>query len=183
MKKHYNHIALTIIAVLFALVISLGAASAADHPDPEIGIQAPTFSLMTPDGERIYLRDYCGELRQPWKKRSKGPVILSFFNSTCKPCVDEIKELHRIAENYGDKVKIFLIAAGEDKQKVKQCIDERGYKLTTLVDQYLIVSAKYGNPQVVPKLVLIDGEGIVRYFKNGYEEKNITELEKMIEEM
>ncbi|MBC8277162.1 MAG: TlpA family protein disulfide reductase [FCB group bacterium] len=164
----------------FIIASNLGVILAADYPDPETGTLAPTFSLLTVDGERVYLRDYCGELRQPWKEREKCPVILSFWNSTCQPCKDEIRELHRIAEEYGDKVKILLIAAGEDRETVRNCVTERGYTLETLVDQYLIVSGKYGNPQVVPKLALIDCEGIIRYFKKGYEEKNIKELEELI---
>ena len=172
-----------ILILILSPIIFSGAdpAPSTDYPDPEIGAPAPTFSLLNADGKRIYLRDYCGDLRQPWKQREKCAVILSFWNSTCQPCKEEIIALHRLAEEYGDKVKILLIAAGEDRETVRNCVTERGYTLETLVDQYLIVSQKYGNPQVVPKLVVIDCEGIIRYFKKGYEEKNIVELEGMIE--
>jgi thiol-disulfide isomerase/thioredoxin len=135
------------------------------------------------NGERMFLRDYCGELRFTPNSPHKYPVVLSFFSTTCQPCKVEIKELHLLAEKFHEKVKFFLIAVGEEKDPVYAHITAQKYTIPVLLDQYLIVSGKYGDAQVVPKLVLVDMEGKIRLFKMGYEPKNIKELEELLEQL
>ncbi len=54
-----------------------------------IGTQAPDFSLTDINGNTISLQ------------QSKGKVIvLNFWFTSCKPCIDEIPELNEVFENY-----------------------------------------------------------------------------------
>lgn len=172
------------LTIFVLLVLTNNGFGGEEWKDPVVGSDAPTFSLMTPTGERIYLRDYCGvELRQPWKSNVKYPVVISFFSSICEPCKNEIAELHKLNEKYGEKVKFLLVNVGESNQEVKKCLDERGYTLPTLIDQYLVVSKMYGNPQVVPKLAVVDKEGKLAFFVKGYEAENMEKLEKLLEKL
>ncbi|NQS97536.1 MAG: TlpA family protein disulfide reductase [candidate division Zixibacteria bacterium] len=169
-----------IIQFILLFHITLSCAYSDEFEAPGIGGSAPTFSLMTVDGERVYLRDYCGNIRHNWQNKEKFPVVLSFFSTTCRPCQVEIKHLHRLAEKYQGTVKFFLIAVGEPIDKVQTYVEERQYTIPVLLDQYLVVSELYGNPQAVPKLVLMDSEGVVRLFKVGYEAETINRLDALL---
>lgn len=148
------------------------------------GDPAPKFVLPQIGGERVFLSDMCGEkLRQPWKNTVKYPVVISFFSSTCEPCKVEIPILEEIAKGYTDKVKFFLIGVGEPEEAVKACVEERGYSLPVLVDQFMMASKNYGDARKVPKLALIDKEGVVRMFHEGYKEENMEELKKLLGEV
>ena len=76
----------------------------------KINDTAPKFVLQSLEGEHVFLRDYCGELRQPWKNKIKYIVILSFFTTYCQPCLKEIPELEKLSEKFHNKeLKIFLV--------------------------------------------------------------------------
>ena len=177
-----NTKSLFIIILLFLLPLSRTICE--ESPPPKVGDDAPTFSLLSLDGDRIYLRDYCGEkIRQAWRNQGKFPVVLSFFSTTCKPCVEEIGQLHNLADKFRERAKFFLIAVGEPAQKVRTFVKKRNYSIPVLIDQYLVVSEKYGDPQQVPKLVLMDAEGVIRLFKIGYEEETMIRLELILYEI
>ena len=167
------------------LTIPFFAVFSAENGNPPIyeGQPAPTFSLLNLQGERIFIRDYCGDLRQRWKNPHTYPVVLNFYTTFCRPCGVEIQQLHQLANKYGTQAKFFLIAVGEPEEKVKNHADSLHYTLPILIDRYQVVSALFGDPQIVPKLVLIDPDGIIRFFKTGYDESNIDKLDELLKEM
>ena len=170
----------TSLVILFIPVCILSA-FASDTPILKPGDPAPKFVLPELGGDRVFLSDMCGEkLRQPWKNTIKYPVVISFFSSTCEPCKIEIPLLQEIAKDYPDSVKFFLIAVGEPEEKVKAFVEEQGYTLPVLVDQFMMVSKNYGDARKVPKLALIDKEGVIRLFCEGYSEENMEELKGLL---
>ena len=64
---------------------------------------APKFVLQNLKGEDVFIRNYCGQLRQPWKNKTKHVVFLSFFTTYCKPCLKEIPDLEKISTEYSDE--------------------------------------------------------------------------------
>ena len=109
-----------VVGIIFLTISFLFGGGAAVEP----GSPAPTFSLPDLEQNYISLRDYCGEkLRKPWKNKEKHVVIISFFATWCKPCMEEIPHLEAIAQKYRNRhVKIFLIDVGEETQKVADFI-------------------------------------------------------------
>lgn len=140
-----------------------------------IGDDAPSFVLKDLSGEYIFLRDYTGKkLRQPWKKREKHVVVLSFFATWCIPCRTEIPILGKIAARYKDELLlIYLLDLEEKAEKIIPFIEEFNVSIPVLLDEYGVVAKKYGmvsekdNLAALPQLFLIDKEGTIRYLSRG----------------
>ena len=167
----------SVLITLFYSVIALNTFQAsqlfAQEPDSvkkvvAVGDEAPRFVLKDLSGEYVYLRDYTGkELRQPWKKREKHVVVLSFFATWCVPCRTEIPILGEIAARFTDEpLLIDLVDLEEKAAKIVPFIEELDVSIPVLLDEYGVVAEKYG-VVALPHLFLIDKEGIVRYFSRG----------------
>lgn len=146
----------------------------------KINEPAPLFVLRNLKGEAIFLRDYCGKLRQPWKNKKKHVVILSFFTTYCKPCLKEIPELERLTEIYRNKnLKAFLINLKEDRDLVNQFVNQKGIKLPVLLDRYGVVANKYGVTSV-PRIFVINQDGRLVWMTRGYEGNFKEKLTKVL---
>ena len=58
----------------------------------DIGKKAPNFTLLNNRGKTISLSDYKGKY-----------VLLDFWNTACRPCIQEIPNLKRIQQEFGGK--------------------------------------------------------------------------------
>src|SRR3989339_303048 len=74
------------------------------------GESTPVFMLPSLNGERVSLRDYCGQLRNPWKNKNKHITILSFMASYCVPCRHEIPQLEAFAAEAPSDVRVVFIS-------------------------------------------------------------------------
>jgi thiol-disulfide isomerase/thioredoxin len=154
-----------------------------------IGDEAPQFvmrNIMT--NTAVFLRDYTGKrLREPWKKKERQVVVLSFWATWCQPCKNEIPILTKLAAGYKDQnVKFFLVntmeKAGSIEDSVHDTYENRGYTLPCLVDpsgRYASVYSVHG----LPALVVIDKFGIVRKINRGYHENFQIELEELLKKL
>jgi thiol-disulfide isomerase/thioredoxin len=154
-----------------------------------IGNEAPQFvmrNLIT--NTAIFLRDFTGKtLREPWKKKERQVVVLSFWATWCHPCKNEIPILTKLAANYKNQnVKFFLINTLEKAELTEDSVSDtyknRGYTLPCLVDpsgRYASLYSVHG----LPVLVVIDKFGIVRKINRGNHENFQIELEKLIEDL
>jgi peroxiredoxin len=142
------------------------------------GSAAPTFSLPGLDQKYVSLRDYCGEeLRKPWLNKEKYVVVLSFFATWCKPCMEELPHLEKVAETCKNQsVKIFLIDVGEDLQKVTDFVGRKKISLPVLIDRYQTVAEKY-DALTLPRLFVIDREGVIRKENKGFSDPDTFEHE------
>ena len=142
----------------------------------EIGSKAPVFTLPDLDNDYVFLRDFCGKkLRKPWKNKVKHVVVVSFFATWCIPCQKEIPHLMKVREEFKNQpVKFFLIDVGEKIEKVAPFIKKNGYTIPVLLDQYQVTKDKYG-AHTLPRLVVLDKNGIVRLYQKGF--KNAVSFE------
>ncbi len=148
----------------------------------ELNKPAPIFVLRDLNGQDVFLRDYCGNLRQPWKNKIKHVVVLSFFASYCKPCLKEIPILEKLATKFADTDLItFLINYGESEDEVKRYLQEKGFSLPVLLDRYAVVAKKYGVTSV-PRIFVINQDGDLIWMTTGYDSDLAKKLEKMLEQ-
>jgi thiol-disulfide isomerase/thioredoxin len=154
-----------------------------------IGDEGPQFvmrNLMTNSG--VFLRDYTGKLlREPWKKKERQVVVLSFWATWCQPCKNEIPILSRLANDFkNEPVKFFLIntmeKAESTEDSVRDTFKNRGYTLPCLIDPASRYAGLY-SVRGLPFLVVIDKFGVVRKINRGYHENFQIELEKLIKEL
>jgi thiol-disulfide isomerase/thioredoxin len=154
-----------------------------------VGDEAPQFvmrNLMT--NTAVFLRDYTGKaLREPWKKKDRQVVVLSFWATWCQPCKNEIPILTKLAESFKDKnVKFFLVntmeKAESTEDSTRDAYKNRKYSIPCLVDP----SGRYASQYCIhalPVLVVIDKFGIVQKINHGNQENFQIELEKLLHEL
>ncbi len=160
------------------------------RPDTlNIGKEAPQFvmrDLVT--NTAVFLRDFTGKtMREPWKKKERQVVVLSFWATWCQPCKNEIPILTKLAASYKDqKVKFFLVNTLEKAEltedSVRDTYKNRGYSLPCLVDPSGRYAGLY-SVRALPVLVVIDKFGIVRKINRGNHENFEVELEKLLNEL
>jgi thiol-disulfide isomerase/thioredoxin len=145
---------------------------------PAIGKEAPSFSLPDLQQKYIALHDFCGpKLNKPWINKTKQVVVLSFFATYCKPCLQEIPHLEKIETNFnGQPVKFLLVNVGEEEAKIKEFLSTNSIGLDILLDRYSKIAEKY-DALSLPRLYVIDKEGIVRKEQKGFSDPVQFEVE------
>lgn len=151
--------------------------------------QAPMFVLRDlKTDSAVFLRDYTGKvLRFGSKNKEHAVVVLSFWSTWCQPCKAEIPRLTKLAGDLNPKpIRFFLINTMEDQSTTEDSIrtvyDSRGYSLQCLLDMTGRVGIRYG-ARVLPMLVVIDKEGIVRKIMRGFHEDTYAELAVLLQRL
>lgn len=136
------------------------------------GKQAPNFKLVTLDGKYVELS----------KEIGNGPILLSFWATWCKPCLEEMGEFDKIYEQYKDKgFKLIAISTDTEKSvaKVKPYIKSKNYQFPVLLDTNGDVARKY-YAQQMPYTVIIDKNGNIVYSHLGYMKGDEKKVETLI---
>ncbi len=133
------------------------------------GAEAPAFVLATPSGTREYLRTWCGEtLAKPYLNKVHHRVIVSFWSTTCLPCMKEIPDLHKFASSHAsDSVKIFLVNLDNmTSAEVNEFAKAKEWTLPILLDPYQSVAKRY-NITALPTIYVISPTGTVEHAFTG----------------
>lgn len=120
-----------------------------------------SFTLIDMEGNKIESNDLAGKV-----------VILDFFGTWCKPCIQELKELEKVYQTYStnEDVEFFVIntaEAGDTVEKMNSFISSHNYSFQFGFDhdQQLV---KQFDLHGVPYLFIIDKEGRLQYKHVGY---------------
>lgn len=155
--------------LLLVFVISLSIF--AQNEDDITGRKAPNFKLVNLEGKYVELNSQTGN----------GPILLSFWATWCKPCLEEMVEYNKIYQEYKD-LGFTLLAISTDTEKsvakVKPYIKSKGYNFPVLLDTNSEVARKF-YAQQMPYTVLIDKSGNIVYSHLGYmkgDEKKVANL-------
>jgi peroxiredoxin len=138
--------------------------------------KAPSFRAADLAGEKVSLEDLLG----------KGPVVVDFWATWCKPCIKELPYVQRIHEQYGPKgaqVVAVTIDTPKSQSQVKKFIATRGYTFRVLLDGDQEVFRKLQGKGSIPYLVVLDSEGRFRYQHTGYRPGDEKELERIVVEL
>jgi peroxiredoxin len=139
------------------------------------GRKAPNFKLTDLNGKYVELN----------KETGNGPVLLSFWATWCKPCLEEMVEFNKIHSQYKDKgFKLLAISTDAEKTvaKVKPYIKSKGYDFTVLFDTNGDVARKY-YAQQMPYTVLLDKNGNIVYTHLGYMKGDEKKVEQLVVEL
>ncbi|MDI6781795.1 MAG: redoxin domain-containing protein [bacterium] len=115
-------------------------------------------------------------------------LVLSFFDTDCKPCLKEMPQLHRLAQKYQDKdVEVYLISIDKAAtETVEDFVKKNNITLPVLLDPYGLQSgAEYGvivnQTAGIPKLFLISKNGYIKKIYSGYMDNLVETLSKEID--
>jgi peroxiredoxin len=162
-----------LLLITFLLFVSLSII--AQNEEDITGRKAPNFKLVNLDGKYVELN----------KETGNGPVLLSFWATWCKPCLEEMVEFNKIYEQYKDKgFSLLAISTDTEKSvaKVKPYIKSKGYTFPVLFDTNSEVARKY-YAQQMPYTILIDKSGNIVYSHLGYMKGDEQKVEKLISEL
>jgi thiol-disulfide isomerase/thioredoxin len=127
--------------------------------DLQPGQPAPAFEIRDSEGRVYHSDSLIGKV-----------VVLDFWATWCTPCIAEIPEIRRMHEKYADRSDFVLISVSRDTDVERwkdflarnqldwpQAIDtpRDGARIGDMVEAY--------RARGVPKYILIDREGYVRY--------------------
>jgi cytochrome c biogenesis protein CcmG, thiol:disulfide interchange protein DsbE len=120
------------------------------------GATAPDFNLKAPDGSRVQLSELL----------KKGPVVLDFWATWCKPCIKGMPELNEIFEKYKDR-GLSVVGLNEDgprgQNRIRPFLNGHNINFQIAIDADGSVMKRL-QVQALPTTLLIapDGEIILR---------------------
>lgn len=139
---------------------------------------AKDFTVQMLDGTQVQLSALKGKV-----------VLINFWATWCAPCLMEFYDVPaKIIEPFKNNEFVFLpISKGESKEKVAEKMErlkKDGIRFPVALDPAGTISNLYG-AESIPKNVLIDKNGFVRYISIGNSEgsldKLVLEIKKLLD--
>jgi peroxiredoxin len=169
------------LGILLALALSTGPVSWAEGNPPAAAegathTKAPGFHVLDVAGDKVSLDDLLG----------KGPVVIDFWATWCKPCIKELPYLQRILDQYkakGVQVCAVTIDSPKSQSQVKKFVDTRNYTFRVLMDGDQEVFHKLQGKGSIPYVVVLDSQGFMRFQHTGYVPGNEKEIERVVVEL
>ena len=132
------------------------------------------FTLPTLDGGQFSLEEAL----------MKGPVVLDFWATWCKPCIKSLPKLQEIAGEYrGRGVGVYTVNTDgpRNQPKVRPFMKRHRLELPVLLDHTRQVMKQF-QLSVLPATLIISAEGTVVYRHVGYKPGDETALRgKLVE--
>lgn len=140
------HVAWAMTAILLAGVIAWRGLQTTDHGP------APAVSFVTLSGERLSLDSLRGH-----------PVLVTFWSTNCRPCMDDMAHLTRMHSVLGAKgLKIIAVAMPYDPpNRVLEMARRQSIPYTVALDIQGKVVGAFGNVPGTPTTFLIGPDGSI----------------------
>lgn len=138
----------------------MSLAPAAQAPWQAVNSAAPGFKLKTLDGKQVSLAEL----------RHKGPVVLDFWATWCKPCITAVPELEALHQKYAERgVTVIGISTDGPRNysRVRPTVKKLGMTYPVGVDEDGSIQEKYGI-QAMPTTMLVDTTGTIVHVLQGY---------------
>jgi thiol-disulfide isomerase/thioredoxin len=132
-----------------------------------INMGVPTLQLKDLNGRSHQLSDYLGKT-----------VIVSFWASWCRPCLEEMPSLVKLKQNNKDKLEILAINIRENKETILHFTKAMNINFPILQDNDS-TTVKDWKVYVYPSNFIINKKGELRFAATGamdWQDQNITNL-------
>ncbi len=152
----------SLIMIVIVISVIIGAFYMLSLSSKE-GKPAPDFSLKDTSGNVVKLSEHKGKV-----------VVLDFMAIYCVPCKEEMGELREVNHKY-DPSEVMLISISVDKNDVGNLESYRQANAgnwTFCVDETGSVASAYGITSI-PRLIVVDKSGIIRYDHTGTEDARV----------
>ncbi|MDH7445241.1 TlpA family protein disulfide reductase [Aquimarina sp. 2201CG14-23] len=110
-------------------------------------------TLVSLDGDQISISELKGK-----------PTLLNFWFTSCKPCIDEMPELNKLKEHFGNRVN-FVAVTFESKEKVEKFLKKHDFDFKQVVDAKEYTDALEMND--FPKNIILDQNGLIKSIESG----------------
>jgi cytochrome c biogenesis protein CcmG, thiol:disulfide interchange protein DsbE len=116
---------------------------------PVLPRAAPKLTATTIDGKEVSLDNYKGKV-----------VLIDFWATWCKPCVDAMPHLIKLQKEYGDKgFTVLGVSIDEETKKVGPFVAKRKLTYPVVIDSKTTPTWQAFNVSGVPAVFLIDRDG------------------------
>lgn len=124
--------------------------------------ELPSVKVENLKGETMNIRDILSD---------SIPVVLSFWSTTCKPCITELDAFADSYEDMQDELPFKVVAVSTDDErsvsKVKGMVNGRGWPFEVVVDKNQDLKRAM-NVVMQPQLFILDKQGKIVYAHTGY---------------
>lgn len=142
-----------------------------------VNAQLPSFKLKTIEGKTIDTQTLSNDGK---------PFIIDFFATWCKPCNRELSAISEVYDEWQTETGVKLYAVSIDKaqnaNKVKPLVNQHGWEYEVILDPNSEFRKSFGG-EMIPFVVICDGDGKVVYKHNGYTEGAEQELIEKVREL
>lgn len=145
---------------------------------------ATTASAQLPS---VVLKDINGNAVKTDTLSNNGkPFIIDFFATWCKPCNRELTAISEVYDEWKEETGVKLFAVSIDQaqniNKVRPLVDQEGWEYDVLLDPNSDFKRALGI-QMIPYVLICDGQGNIVYKHNGYTEGAESELIEKVREL
>lgn len=140
-----------LVLVVAGLLFLSGCPGGPPASSVVVGEQAPDFTLVNMEGERVSLSDYRGQV-----------VVINFWATWCPPCREEKPTMESLYQQFKDDGLVFLAVnvEADGHQVVSQYLLRHSYTFPILLDGRAEVQGLYGVFRY-PESFIIDRDGTV----------------------
>ena len=144
------------------------AGELSEIPDgPQLG-----FTLPDLKGQQRSLDEFSGKV-----------VVVNFWASWCRPCIEELPSIHRLIEEMREKPFVVIgVNVAESAMRVRTAAGRLGMKFPVLLDADSKVFNGLG-ATILPTAYVLDRSGRVRYIGRGPLEWDRVDIVEMLNEL
>ena len=122
-----------------------------------VGKPAPDFAMRDVEGREYTLAGLKGK-----------PVLLDFWATWCEPCRESMPHVQKLYELFKDKGLVVLgVDTNEAADTARKYFEDNKYSFASLLGSGNDVIEKF-SAHSIPRVVLIDKDGVVRYTHTGW---------------
>jgi cytochrome c biogenesis protein CcmG, thiol:disulfide interchange protein DsbE len=134
--------------------------------------QAPNWKTKCADGSRLEFHE----------ELAKGPVVVSFWATWCKPCLRELPHLDKLQKAYPEQLTVLAVNVDDTRSvnKVRPLIKSKRYGLRIPLDTSGDIRRLLQIGNSVPYLIVYDRDGTEVYRHMGYKDGDEKELEAIV---
>jgi len=122
--------------------------------------KAPDLTITTIEGKSFKLHELTDQNRV---------VVLNFWATWCRPCVEEMPDMEKVHLAYRDKGVSFLgIAAGDTAWKVREFLAQHKVTYRIAVDDQNEIADAFGGVKALPTTLFLDRENNIMKYHKGY---------------
>jgi len=135
-------------------------------------VSPPGFSLPDLAGKQSGLDEFTGIV-----------VLVTFWASWCRPCVEEMPSIERLAAKMADQpFTVVGVNVGEGERRAKSAAVRLGIGFPVLLDKDSNVFKAWG-ADVLPTAYVLDRSGRIRYIARGPVEWDRDDIIGMLKQM
>ena len=148
-----------------------------NNPALKINDSIRDFTVKMIDGKKIRLSELKGNV-----------ILINFWATWCAPCLMEFYDFpSKIIDPFKNSEFVLLpISRGETEEVVKNKMTQLkqkgiGFNVGTDPDQH--IAGLYDALNAIPKNIVIDKKGIIRYISFGNSDENLNNISSMIKKL